>query len=108
MDHELGISARADGETCTVVLDGDLDVYASAYLKTILTSLVDEGSIHLMLDLRNVAFMDSSDLGVLVSVLRRTREKDGEVRLLCADNGVLKILRITGLDRAFAVSVERR
>ena len=108
MSETLGISPRQEGDICTVVLEGDLDVYSSAHLKKVLTSLIAEGSANLMLDLRKVDFMDSSGLGVLVSTLRRSRELGGGIRLVCAENGVLKILRITGLDRVFPIIVDSR
>jgi len=56
-----------------------------------------------IVDLGGVAFIDSSGLGVLVSALRRARERDGSVRIVCTRDNVLKIFRITGLDKVFPI-----
>jgi anti-sigma B factor antagonist len=50
-------------------------------------------------DLSGVPFIDSSGLGVLIGALRRAREAGGELRVVSGDDAVVKILRITGLDR---------
>jgi anti-sigma B factor antagonist len=44
-------------------------------------------------------------LGVLVGAKRRLREpsRDGSIQLVCADGLVLRVLRVTGLDRLFPV-----
>ena len=48
-----------------------------------------------------VGFIDSSGLGVLVGALRRVREAGGDLRVVCGRESVVKIFRITGLDKVF-------
>ncbi|MBN2839645.1 MAG: STAS domain-containing protein, partial [Coriobacteriia bacterium] len=50
-----------------------------------------------------LGFIDSSGLGVLVSSLRRVKEHGGTLRLVCTKESILKIFRITGLDKVFAI-----
>jgi len=38
-----------------------------------------------------------------VSALRRARERDGAVRIVCTRENILKIFRITGLDKVFPI-----
>jgi len=54
-------------------------------------------------DLGRVDFIDSTGLGVLVGALNRARELGGNLQLICAQERVLKLLRITGLDQVFTV-----
>jgi hypothetical protein len=56
--------------------------------------------------MEKVGFIDSSGLGVLVSALRRARERDGVVRIVCTRDNILKIFRITGLDKVFPIYAE--
>jgi anti-sigma B factor antagonist len=100
---ELGIRTDRDGSVATVALEGEVDVYTAPGLKTQLVELIDDGCISIILDLEKVAFIDSSGLGVLVGVLRRAREKGGAVRIICTRDSVLKIFRITGLDKVFPI-----
>jgi len=100
---ELGIRSEQDGAVCTVTLEGEVDVYTAPQLKERLVALLDGGCVSVIIDLEKVAFIDSSGLGVLVSALRRAREKDGVVRIVCTRDSILKIFRITGLDKVFPI-----
>jgi len=100
---ELDIRTKHDGDVCTISLDGEIDVYTAPVLKEELVNAIQGGCTHLILDLEKVGFIDSSGLGVLVSALRRAREKDGTVRVVCTRENILKIFRITGLDKVFPI-----
>ncbi|MDO8986896.1 MAG: STAS domain-containing protein, partial [Coriobacteriia bacterium] len=56
-----------------------------------------------LVDLEQVGFIDSSGLGVLVGGLRRAKENSGAIRLVCSRENILKIFRITGLDKVFPI-----
>ncbi len=100
---ELGITTEKYDEVCTVVLDGEVDVYSAPQLKQELVSAIEGGCENVIVDLERVGFIDSSGLGVLVSALRRARERDGVVRIVCTRDNILKIFRITGLDKVFPI-----
>lgn len=100
---ELDIRTQHDGNVCTIALDGEVDVYTAPRLKEELVSLIQGDCTYLIVDLEKVGFIDSSGLGVLVSALRRAREKDGAVRIVCTRENILKIFRITGLDKVFPI-----
>lgn len=100
---ELDIQKTSTGELCELVLTGEIDVYTAPTLKQELVALIENGCVDVIVDLGGVAFIDSSGLGVLVSALRRARERDGSVRIVCSRDSVLKIFRITGLDKVFPI-----
>jgi anti-sigma B factor antagonist len=47
--------------------------------------------------------LDSTGLGVLVGGLRRVRAHDGSLDLVCTQQRILKIFRITGLTEVFGI-----
>ena len=100
---ELDIKSERDDGVCTVILEGEIDVYTAPKLKEVLVEAIESGCPNIIVDLQQVAFIDSSGLGVLVSALRRARERDGVVRIVCTRDNVLKIFRITGLDKVFPI-----
>ena len=100
---ELDIRTSQVDDCCELVLIGEVDVYTAPKLKQQLVELIESGCINVVVDLGGVAFIDSSGLGVLVSALRRARERDGAVRIVCTRDNVLKIFRITGLDKVFPI-----
>jgi len=67
---------------------------------------IDAGSRRLVVDLRQVSFIDSVGLGVLIGVRRRLLAHtghDGSLQLVCAEGLVLRVLRLTSLDGVFPV-----
>jgi len=100
---ELDIrSDRADG-VCTLTLEGEVDVYTAPRLKETLIETIEAGCANVIVDLQQVGFIDSSGLGVLVGGLRRAKERSGAIRLVCTRDNILKIFRITGLDKVFPI-----
>ena len=85
------------------MLRGEVDVYTAPRLKEGLVEMIEGGCANVVVDLEAVSFIDSSGLGVLVSALRRARERDGTVHIVCTRENILKIFRITGLDKVFPV-----
>lgn len=82
-----------------IQVTGDVDVYTAAKLRAQIVDLIDEGRLHLVVDMEAVTFIDSTGLGVLVGVLKRLRAVSGELRLVATGDHVLRLLRITGLHR---------
>jgi anti-sigma B factor antagonist len=50
-----------------------------------------------------VEFIDSTGLGVLVGMLQRIRARDGSMSLVCSRDGLLRVFRITGLEKVFTI-----
>lgn len=100
---ELALSARSV-HGCTVLeVSGEIDVYTAPSLREKIVALVDEGTTILIVDLSNVEFLDSTGLGVLVGALKRLRGLGGGFSLVSDQERLLKIFRITGLDRVFTI-----
>jgi len=93
---------RADGRTI-IEVGGEIDVYTAPRLRDKITELVGEGSYDLVIDMEKVDFLDSTGLGVLVGGLKKVRAHDGSMRLICNQERLLKIFRITGLAKVFAI-----
>ncbi|MDH4140583.1 MAG: STAS domain-containing protein [Coriobacteriia bacterium] len=100
---ELDISSEIHDDACIMRLHGEVDVYTAPRLKESLTEQIESGCTNVLVDLEDVGFIDSSGLGVLVGALRRAKERSGGVRLVCTRENVLKIFRITGLDKVFPI-----
>jgi anti-sigma B factor antagonist len=100
-DMELEVSSRLEKDACVVLVTGEVDVYTSPSLKSALMAAAEEDCPTVIADMSGVDFIDSSGLGVLVGALRRAREAGGDLRVVCDKENIVKIFRITGLDRVF-------
>jgi anti-sigma B factor antagonist len=100
---EVSVSSRPSGDRTVVHVSGEIDVYTAPTLREELAGLVDEGKTDIVVDLTDVAFMDSTGLGVLVGALKRVRTTGGELRLVIDQEKVLKVFRITALTQVFQI-----
>jgi anti-sigma B factor antagonist len=86
-----------------VDVEGEIDVYTAPRLRELLIDLVNKNHYQLVVNMEKVEFLDSTGLGVLVGGLKRVRAHDGSLDLVCTQERILKIFRITGLTKVFGI-----
>jgi len=86
-----------------IALSGEVDVYTSPRLKQEMVDLLNRGTVRLVVDLSSVQYLDSTGLGVLIGGLKRAREREGDLRLICDNPRILRIFEITGLTKIFDI-----
>ena len=86
-----------------VDVEGEIDVYTAPRLRELLIELVNNGHYQPVVNMEKVEFLDSTGLGVLVGGLKRVRAHDGSLDLVCTQERILKIFRITGLTKVFGI-----
>jgi anti-sigma B factor antagonist len=92
------------GTDCAILqISGEVDVYTASQVRDRVIRLLADGMRHVIADLREVSFLDSTGLGALVGSLKRLREQDGSLELVVPDGRIMTIFRVTGLDRVFAL-----
>jgi anti-sigma B factor antagonist len=99
----LEIRISEEGTGCVVQLIGELDVSTSESLRAELLELIEDGCRRFVLDMSELALIDSTGLGVLVGVLKRVLQHDGEMLLRAPRRSARKVFGITGLDRVFTI-----
>jgi anti-sigma B factor antagonist len=101
VDLKLGHYSKDGTEVVNVV--GEIDIYTAPRLRELLIELASKGNYQLIVNLEEVGFLDSTGLGVLVGGLKRVRPHDGSLDLVCTQERILKIFRITGLTKVFGI-----
>jgi anti-sigma B factor antagonist len=96
-------SVAAGRDRVVLRLAGEFDVYTAPQLRERVIELVDGGTRHVLADLREVTFLDSTGLGALIGGLKRLRACDGSLTLVTGAERILRIFRVTGLNRVFVV-----
>ena len=100
---ELSLNHRTEGGHTILDVAGEVDVYTAPKLREKLVELVGDGHHRLIVDMTKVEFLDSTGLGVLVGGLKRVRSHEGSLALVCDQERILKIFRITGLTKVFPI-----
>lgn len=94
----------AENNGITVIApEGELDVHNSDELKTHIQNELGKGTSKLLIDLRDVAYMDSAALGVLVSGLKRAREAKAQFKIVNVTAPIERIFRLTRLSKFFEI-----
>ncbi|WP_131737608.1 STAS domain-containing protein [Actinomadura roseirufa] len=91
---------RCTGHTL-IAVRGELDVATTPHLRERLNAALVDAVPPVVIDLSGVTFCDASGLTLLVEARRRAH---GAVVLAAPRPQMAKLLRVTGLDRAFTVS----
>jgi len=86
-----------------IELEGEVDVYTAPQLKQQMIGLLEGGATELVVDLTKVEYLDSTALGVLIGGLKRLRERDGNMVLVCPSPRIRRVFEITGLDKIFDI-----
>ncbi len=73
LDPGFNLVTARSGDAVVVRVIGELDLATAPQLREILADLASLGALHVTVDLGELAFVDSSGLGVLVTGLKRLR-----------------------------------
>jgi anti-sigma B factor antagonist len=99
-------TADLGNEAFVVSVTGEADLHTTAEIERELLEVLRLGGRSVVIDLVEVAFIDSTVLGLLLRYQPRFRSRAGDVVLVSDDRRILRTLEITGLDRIFRI--ERR
>ncbi|MFN2471459.1 MAG: STAS domain-containing protein [Gaiellaceae bacterium] len=106
MNFHVNTEQVGDG-AYVIALGGEVDLYTAPEFKQQLLDAIGQGARHVIVDLSETTFIDSTTLGVLVGGVKRLRTNDGQLSLVCSDRNITKIFEITGLDRVFTIHETR-
>lgn len=99
----LTIDVSVEPRACVIRVSGDIDIATAEELRTRLLNLADEGHANQVLAFEGDVFLDSAGLGAIVSIRRRLQILGGKLVLACSNEIVLRLLKLTSLDRVVAI-----
>lgn len=88
----------AEGGVHVIRVGGYVDFDVAPQLKKRVVQRIEAGDRQLIIDLSDAGFIDSTAIGVLVGALKRLREADGSLAVICANDNVRGIFEIVGLE----------
>jgi anti-sigma B factor antagonist len=102
----MNIEVTQQGDIQIMHCGGSLDADTVPAFKKVAFDLVGTGAKRIVIDCMNLTFIDSMGLGVLISLLRRVRSRDGDVKVAALSDEVRTIFEITRLHRLFEVCAD--
>lgn len=96
------VRSREAGDGIAILsVQGEADAFTAPRLKQEMLSWLDRGVNRIAVNLEEVTYLDSTGLGVLIGGLKRSRERGGDLVLVCPNDRITRIFEITGLSRIF-------
>ncbi|WP_409301494.1 anti-sigma F factor antagonist [Peribacillus sp. SCS-155] len=94
----LGIGMEAKNSVLCIRLSGELDHHTAEELRKNATDAIEKYSIkHIILNLEELTFMDSSGIGVILGRYKQIKESQGEMVVCAISPSVKRLFEMSGL-----------
>lgn len=87
--------------------EGTLDGTQTHAFREQVDSALQKGTKVLLIDLKDVTFVDSSGLGVLVACLKNARSASCKMYICSINDQIRMLFELTSMDRVFEVFADR-
>ena len=92
------------GGVQVIEVDGQLIVGNRQELKQRVLDSIEAGDRKFLIDFTKTGYIDSSGLGVLVSLSKKIRDEGGDLRLAGLNEDLKTLFELTKLDTLFAIT----
>jgi stage II sporulation protein AA (anti-sigma F factor antagonist) len=105
----LTLKTERIGSSLIVSIDGELDLETSpTFRDTVEKKLNQYETIrHLILDLENVSFIDSSGLGAILGRFKRLSQQGGRLSAIKVSRQIMRVLELSGLLKIMNIYEDR-
>jgi stage II sporulation protein AA (anti-sigma F factor antagonist) len=96
----MSVKIIGSAESIKAVLSGEIDHHTAKDIREkIDASIMDIQPQELILDFSQVTFMDSSGIGLVMGRFKVMKEIEGKVIVEGAAQQIIKVMKLSGLDR---------
>lgn len=99
----MSFKARRAGNATVVEVNGQLIVGNRHELKRLVLEKLEGGARHIVVDFARTGYIDSSGLGILISLSKRVRELGGKLRLASLNEDLQRLFELTKLHTLFEI-----
>ena len=96
----MDIDFSSEGKVLTAKFKGELDHHNSQTAREKTDIMLDLGIYDkLIFDFSGLTFMDSSGIAVIMGRVKRLSSLNGKVSVICKNEKISRILKLSGVDR---------
>ena len=103
MSELLNISTRVIDGVTIVDVSGRMDAATSRDVESALQTLIEGGTRKIVFNGKELTYISSSGLRVILASLKRLRQDGCELALAALQPAPLEVIRMTGFDRIFTI-----
>lgn len=100
----MKIQTKSEASSEWLILDGDLDFHSSPQVRTELGKVVAKQPAKILVDLKNVSYIDSSGLATFVELFQKIKRYSGKLVLFNLNPAVRSVFEIAKLDTIFKLA----
>jgi anti-sigma B factor antagonist len=91
------------GEDRVLAIEGQIDSSTSVDLEKKLTDLLSAGEKQLILDFKNVDYISSAGLRVIVKVMKEINRVQGNMCICSVKDYIMEVFEVSGLSSFFTI-----
>ena len=96
----MEVFCEDQNNTIIAYLSGELDHHSAEYIRVKLDYYIDTStSKNLIFDFKNVSFMDSSGIGIIIGRNKKVSLKGGQVYIVNLNKTIKKVIELAGVDK---------
>lgn len=96
----MSVEIRTNGETVTAYLSGELDHHSAKEMREAIDNAVELNMpAKLVLNFKNVSFMDSSGIGLVMGRYRILSRTGAELHINGTSPQIYKVMKLAGIER---------
>lgn len=101
--RRIFITTVDHGSAITLSIGGHIDGSTAPELDQAIRALIAEGRYRIVADLKELDFMSSAGLGILMSAIQQARENRGDVKLARANQSIRRLISVMGFDSIYQI-----
>ncbi|HEY2421670.1 MAG TPA: anti-sigma factor antagonist [Neobacillus sp.] len=100
----ITIDKQDNQEKIFVLVGGEIDAFTAPKLREELVSIAEGQNISLIINLKDVSYIDSTGLGVFIGIYKLLKQNDGELKLINLSARLERLFEITGLSNIIDIA----
>ncbi|WHY86143.1 anti-sigma factor antagonist [Neobacillus novalis] len=100
----ITINKHQNDEGILVLVGGEIDAFTAPKLREEILPLAEGENKSIIVNLKDVSYLDSTGLGVFVGLFKQLKQNDGELRLIELSDRLVRLFEITGLSNIMDIS----
>lgn len=103
---ELSITTNPTPELYTITVTGEVDISNADRLREAVNFALEQPTEEIQLDLAQVAYIDSTGIGVLVGAAHHAAEHGKGFSVVNAQPGVMRVAQLLGVDQEISIRAQ--
>jgi len=103
MALDIKYSKTSDNNYLEIKPIGEVDIYTSPEFKNKIIEIIETKEVNILINAENLEYIDSTGLGVLMSILKKIKENELNIKIINLKPNIYKLFDITGLNKVFNI-----